>query len=274
MNTARQNAPLVELIAELRWEPAGATVVQAQAGGPGHTFFAGEATSLDEFFMRFGGVMHGKGYAETERVVPSGFPIMAHQPVYRFKEKQSAETGSLYQVGAGIFSANATPPYESWTKFRKIVKSGVETLLDTRSQAESARPFVATNFRYIDAFLPSHTGERDINELLSEVFGIAITVPPALSQHLLPGAAVKPVIQMQIPMANGMLMHIGFGEGSVRGVPAIMMDTAVATTQPVEASVEAVMAVFEKAHDAIAASFSMLIKPIEQFMPKKEGVEQ
>lgn len=269
MTTSRENAPLVELIAELRWDPAIRTDEQIRTAGLGPTFVATQTNALDEFFMRFGAAIHGKGYTETERLVPSGFPIIGHQPVYRFKDKQVGATQSLYQVGAGMFSANAVPPYESWEGFEPVVRKGVEVLLSARSRDEADRPFSATNLRYLDAFRPLHTQGRDVATFLKEVLGISITIPHALSQHLRPGGMMKPLVQLQIPMMDGMLMSVGIGEGAVNREPVIMMDTSVSTTLPVAPAIEAVMKVLNLAHDAIHASFSGLVKPIEHLMPLK-----
>jgi uncharacterized protein (TIGR04255 family) len=269
VSSPRENAPLVELIAELRWTPA--TLTDAQIGDSriGPTFITAHTNAFEEFFMRFGGEAHILSHTETERLVPGGFPIIAHQPVYRFKRSESGETRSLYQIGAGLFSANAVPPYKSWTTFEPVVKSGVEALLRSRCKEEKNSSFTAISLRYIDAFGPSHTGGRDVGNFLAEVLGMQVTIPVALSQHLQSDAVAKPMVQLQIPMQNGLVMNIAVGEGAANSQPAIIMDTSVSTTLTVEANIEAVMAYYELAHDAIASSFSQLVRPIDHLMPIK-----
>lgn len=271
VNTSRENAPLVELIAELRWNPLRAPEGQVQAGGLGPTFVATNPNQFDQFFMQFAGAIHGAGYTQAERLVPPGFPIMGQQPVYRFKEAAQGSTSSLYQVGPGVFTANAVPPYESWTQFGPVVEKGVRALLRARLREEADAPFFATNLRYIDAFGPALTEGRDIGRFVKEVLGIDLAIPKALTQHLQSGSAAKPSLQFQIPMANGMLMTLSIGEGAVNGQMAILMDTSVATTIDVQPNVEAVMAAFNHAQASISDSFLKLIGPILHLMPTKGG---
>ncbi|WP_185597938.1 TIGR04255 family protein [Burkholderia cepacia] len=268
MSTSRENAPLVELVAELRWESAIA-IKPPVIGGAGPAFVATNTSALDGFFMRFGGAASNLSYTESERLIPVGFPILAHQAVYRFKHNESGETRSLYQIGSGLFSANAIPPYKSWTSFEPVVRNGVEALLKSRDPSEASQPFTAVSLRYIDAFGPQHTEGRDVMRFLTEVLGIGITVPPALSRHLRADTPIKPVLQLQIPMAEGMVMSVAIGEGVANGQQALMMDTSVATTLPVPANLEVVMGLFKRAHDTISESFTQLVKPIDHVMPVK-----
>lgn len=269
MTASRVNAPLVELVAELRWEPFIQGGMAIPTPGPGQTFMVGpQATAPDEFFMRFGAEIHRSGYTETERLVPPGFPFMQGQPIYRFKEKRDGSPQSLFQVGLGLFSANAVPPYETWTEFRPVVRAGVEAMLAARSTEERDRPITLVNLRYIDAFEAGLTEGRDIGRFLGEVLGISITVPRALTQHLRSDSIPKQSIQLQIPMNDGKLMTLAVAEGSANGRTAILMDTIVATTLPLPPSIDSIMQAFEAAHDAIDSSFSELIKPINHLMPR------
>jgi uncharacterized protein (TIGR04255 family) len=275
MNTSRANAPLVELIAELRWEPINSGGVSVPTPGSGLTFISGpQSTAPDEFFMRFGAGIHQSGYTETERLVPPGFPFLQGQPVYRFKESREGSLRSLYQIGLGLFTANAVPPYETWTEFRPVVQTGVEALLAARAEGERDKPITLVNLRYIDAFEASHTEGRNIGQFLGEVLGLSVAVPDALSQHLRPDSIPKPSVQLQIPMNDGKLMTLSVAEGTANGRPAILMDTLVATTLPLPANIESIMEAFNAAHDAINSTFSKLIQPISHLMPRvqKESI--
>ncbi|MCG9027009.1 TIGR04255 family protein [Laribacter hongkongensis] len=272
MSASRENAPLVELVAELRWNPS-VEPSEQMTGGPSLTFIAAHSSAPESFFMRFAGLAHSLGHTDQERVVPLGFPMLAHQTVHRFKRQEEGSVRSLYQVGPGIFSANAVPPYESWhKKFEQVVHQGVEALLKSRPEAEADAIFTGLSLRYIDAFNASHTGGRDIESFLKDVFKISVDVPHAWSQHLYPESKIKPMIQLQIPMKDGFVMQVGIGEGIVNSQPAILLDTSVSATLPVPAKLDAVMTSFNLAHDAIAATFEELIQPIEHLIPKKPEV--
>lgn len=270
MSSAVENAPLVELIAEVRWEPGFQQSVPAGAPDGMAPLFLMPGPELEEFFMRFGGSMIAAGYSETERLVPGNFPLIMYQPVYRFKTKEEHSTKSLYQTGPGLFSANAVPPYESWDTFGPVVRKGLEILIAARTAKEADLPFTATNLRYIDAFGENLTEGRSVSDFIRDVLGIRIDLPTGVSQHLASGSKPKPSVQFQIPMANGVLLSLGVGEGMANGQTAIMMDTSVATTLPVEPSVAAVMKAFDDAHKAIDATFRALIEPIKHLMPKKK----
>lgn len=145
--------PLVELIAELQWGFAFPDPAQPQGvviAPPG---------AHEEFFMRFGMQAGLAGYERVERLLPAGFASMPVQMVYRFRKKPPEEGTSPYQIGTGIFSANITPPYDSWEKFRPIVDNGVR--IETRISAERQAPFTRASLRYLNAsghrFMEGHS---------------------------------------------------------------------------------------------------------------------
>jgi uncharacterized protein (TIGR04255 family) len=268
VSSSLENAPLLELIAELRWRPTGLPHADEAAAGP--AIIPAQTNGLHEFFMRFGGEVHGAGYSEVKRLVPEQFPMLAHQPIYRFNSQGDGGTKSLYQVGPGLFSANAVPPYESWTSFGPLVLSGVEALLKSRDVAERDAPFLGATLRYLDAFGPLLTEGRDSATFVQEVLGIQITLPAALTQHLQAGAVWKPFFQFHIPVRPSVLFAVAIGDGIANDTPAVLMDTAVSFALPIAPDADEVMAAFNEAHGVIASSFKKLMAPIAHLMPEKE----
>jgi uncharacterized protein (TIGR04255 family) len=269
MSTTLENAPLVELIAEVRWPcspvqgiaPSGGSVI---TGG-----FLAAPLGNNEFFDHFSASVHAEGYSRSERLVPLGSPEFPHQAVYRFKKSDEQQTTSLYQLGPGIFSANAVPPYESWREFDPVIRRGVECLLAARGQADRHTPFSSLSLRYIDLFRPELTEGRTVDAFIREVFKIDVSLPHALAQHVPQGEVARPFLQFQLPMNGGFVMNFAVGEGIADGKPGIIMDTSVATTVEVAPNVNAVMENFIAAHNAIDVSFRALIEPIAHLMPKK-----
>ncbi|MNL24385.1 hypothetical protein D3C87_1458160 [compost metagenome] len=268
MSTSVENAPLLELIAELRWRPAGLPPEVETAAGP--TVIPLQTNGLHEFFMRFGGEVHGAGYSEVKRLVPESFPMLAHQPIYRFNSQSEGRTKSLYQVGPGLFTANAVPPYESWSSFGPLVQSGVKALLKSRDVGERNTPFLGATLRYLDAFGPSLTEGRDSATFVRDVLGIQIELPSALTQHLQPGAAWKPFLQFHIPVRSNVLLAVAIGDGVANDTPVVLMDTAVSFAFPIAPDADAVMVAFNEAHELIASSFKKLMAPIAHLMPEKK----
>lgn len=267
-NASRDNSPLVELVAEIRWLPPAPSSPPQQLGA-GVTFIASGPSRVDEFFMQFGAKASALGYTEVERLGMAGFPLVMHQPVFRFKKSGAAEDGSLFQVGPGLFTANAFPPYKSWERFGPLVREGVRAMLATRPREERAAPFIGASLRYIDAFTPSHTEGRDVMTFLREVFRIEVSIPDALSRHLLLGSTIVPLLQLQVPMSNGFQMNLAIGEGTSPNGQTIMMDTSVAAGA-LPADENAVMDALNVAHDSIRESFEALIQPIDHLMPRSK----
>ncbi|MBE3025970.1 TIGR04255 family protein [Janthinobacterium sp. GW458P] len=271
MSVTLVNAPLVELIAEIRWRSAsegGASVSELAPLGPVLIMDTG---GLDEFYMHFGGRAFAMNFASSERLSPAGVPTFLHQPVYRFKKTTDGVVDCLYQVGPGIFSANAIPPYKSWEQFAPVIRAGLEALLASRPSSEVDEPIMAVSLRYIDLFGPALMGDQTPAAFIRDVLGLRLEIPPALSGLASSEAEVKPFLQLQIPMRDGMAMSFSVGEGGAAGRQGVIMDTSVATTVDVAPSVDAVMQAFNVAHEAIDASFRKLIAPLSKLLPAEKG---
>jgi uncharacterized protein (TIGR04255 family) len=264
-------APIVELIAELRWQHAALGAESGQATAPQGMILGPQTSGLEEFFMRFGVAAAQIHHRNIERLVPSGFPLLPHQPVYRFRPDPGlgGSVSSIYQVGPGLFTANAVPPYESWKSFEPIVRDGVTALLGARTSAESGLAFSGITLRYIDIFDQSFTQGRDLPTFLSEVMGISIGLPAVLSKHIAPGASYKPVLRLSIPMADESVIDMGIGEGAAGGRPGFVMQTAISTNKSVEASADAVMESFNRFHAVIHNVFVELVRPLHALMPQE-----
>src|SRR4051794_27558456 len=106
MSQQFDNAPLLELVAELRWQSADRqTVAPANGQAPVPMRLALLSTgSVEEFLRKFGAEVYGIGYKRAERIVPPGFPIVAHQAVLRFRKESEEEKSEMLQVGPGMFS--------------------------------------------------------------------------------------------------------------------------------------------------------------------------
>src|ERR1700679_367307 len=110
-----RKAPLVEIVVDLRWRPV-VQPVPTQPVGPQPTASAFLPTpQIENLIHRFGGEVYKRGFQRAERLVPSGLFVLPGQPLSRFKKADVDNV--LYQIGVGMFSANAVPPYRSWEQF-------------------------------------------------------------------------------------------------------------------------------------------------------------
>ena len=114
-NISFEKAPLVEIIAELRWLPLGLAAAQQ-----GQMLLTLGGSDPDSFHFAFGRRQEVAAFANTEKLVPPGFPTPWHHIVWRFRNPEIE--GALLQIGPGIFTANALQPYRRWSEFRGTVE--------------------------------------------------------------------------------------------------------------------------------------------------------
>lgn len=267
MSPTLQNAPLVELIAEIRWRGAlELTHPFADVGENGPAIVV-DGKELEEFYMRFGASAHAMEFTQSERLVPVDAPAFMHQAVFRFKK--ASDEACLYQVGPGVFSTNAVPPYQSWDEFAPVIRRGVEALLAARLPREADQPFMEVSLRYIDLFGSELMEGRSPGEFMRDVLGLRLAIPDALKEHCSNESDIKPFLQLQIPLKDALIMSLNVGEGMAVNRSGVIMDTSVTTTVETSASIDAVMQAMDNAHLILDTSFRKLIEPIKHLMPKK-----
>ena len=270
-------APLVEIIAELRWAPPSqSTDISASAHANIPQQFnpliqsSNDEVGTEEFFSRFGDLAQALGFSQTERMLPVGFPMVAHQPILRFRKGIASQNVPLapnthhvlYQVGAGIFTANTTPPYGSWKTFVSDVRNGIQALLDAREKEERDSPFTYVSIRYLNSFEEELIGKMSVAELLEDVFKIGITLPPAIEKNIVDGGKYRPTLQLVIPLQNEAVINLAIGEGFSYGKSSIIMDATFATTSLTDANLDAVMNTLITGQSMIHKMFLDLIEPI------------
>ncbi len=274
MTLSFNNAPLVELIAELRWnqlpQMGAVPAPPAPQGIQQPTMFVLGHNAVEEFLMRVGGEVYQRGYRLAERLVPPGFPIMPSQAVCRYRSSDANKASTMYQAGFGTFTVNAVPPYKSWEEFAPVVAGGVDALLAARQPEGNLPQFLSVSLRYIDAFRETLTEGHDVSSFLSDVLGFTVGLPEVVSRKIAVDQKAKPSIQLSVPLANGMRMDMGIGEGMVNNEGAVLMDTTVSAVEPVEADRDAIMAVMNAAHDIIHEVFMEVTKPIQGLMQPNE----
>jgi uncharacterized protein (TIGR04255 family) len=210
------------------------------------------------------------GYGASERLVPVGFPVPAEVPIvrYRYSGTDFAEPGrehlpsTLFQIGTGIFTANAVKPYKSWDDFRPIVENGIKILLE--SQVEKIEGY-SLILRYIDAFRKDLTGDTTHLKFLTDVFGFKIEPPDFLRQHSVTGEIGLPTMQISVPLKFGHL-QLQMAEGEIEGAPGYILENVVVIDGLIGPSVEEIMTSFSQARDVIHSVFVGMTKPLREKM--------
>jgi uncharacterized protein (TIGR04255 family) len=198
--------------------------------------------------------------------VPSGFPSIVGQPVFRYKKGSEEISSELYQVGPGLFTANATPPYKSWVDFSPVVKNGVDALLLARNPAEKDVAFSKVSLRYIDAFGPGLTKGMPLEDFVSEVLGFKVNLPLPVSSLVAQGQKAKVFVQLNFATENGMSVNVAVGEGQVNNSPVVILDTTVSSITPIDPNTESVMVALAAARTIIHDMFFKLTENIHSDM--------
>ena len=265
-----KKAPLAELIAEVKWAAVGLPDPQ-QGARPGILQFQVFNTSaFEEFYMRFGALVHAQGFTVAERIMPPGFPAPPFQVVYRYK---GAKTGKeILQVGPGVFSANALRPYQSWHVFRPAVMVGLNALLEARPESEKDAQFTSVSLRYINSFTPDLTGGRDTATFVRDVLGIKTDFPKPIADLIAEGASPVPSLTFAFPTTDGLGVQLTVADGIVEGGPSIVLDLYVYSTGPTAATADATIGALDAARNLAHGMFIGLTKSINTAM-EPEGTD-
>jgi uncharacterized protein (TIGR04255 family) len=199
-------------------------------------------------------------------LLPSGFPSLPFQPLYRFRKAASEDGTTLYQLGAGIFSANITPPYHTWKHFRPVVERGIGRLIEARDEAEKQLPFQQLSLRYIDAFRGNLLAGRSAAVFKRDVLGFKLALPDVFSNIAAKSQEPSETIQTSFPLQGGRHMQLTLGDGTFENQPAVILDTTVVSTGETAPEVSSVMKAYEEAHDLIWETFSKMTSKLSDLM--------
>ena len=267
-----ERAPLIEIIAELRWLPVGAPPLL-----PGQVQLNLGGYDSDGFLMAFGRRPEIARFTNAEKLVPPGFPSVWHQVVWRYRDPTTP--AALLQVGPGIFSAHALQPYRRWSEFRPTVSKGVASLLASRSSEEHSQPLTSLSLRYINAFTYEITDGMTPRAFARDVLKFKVDLPSALKKLCALNVAPSIGINLLIPVANTTkTMTVQVGDGNVRfpgaasDAPVVMLDMTVSETTPTMPNIEDILTTFDRSRDVIHNAFLQMTASIQAKMgPRKEG---
>jgi uncharacterized protein (TIGR04255 family) len=264
MNKRFQNPPLREIIAELTWD-----VPEAEGRGDTEPIFY---QAYEEAFEEFIDFVAERGYSRSERLVPLNYPIPSNVAVFRARHREhrhsdSAEAKVLYQIGAGVFTANALPPYESWDEFSPLVKAGVEDFFRVNMPGglpERLRP----TLRYINAFSGDLVGDISHKDFLCDVLKLNVQFPGGVVQEC-HGELEIPRVDILLPFEFG-AMVARFAKGKVSGDDAHILDMTVQYNEEFPPDIELVMDAYSKGRQKIHNVFLELTRSIHDKMGLKE----
>jgi uncharacterized protein (TIGR04255 family) len=272
LNESFENAPLVEIVAELRWTPADLALAPQQTSAPAISIATSQPASLDQLVNTFSGELYQKDFRQLERLIPPAFPVVLHQPIFRFRKGQNDP--AVFQLGLGLFSANGLQPYRSWIDFRPVVELGVKALLKARVQADQQNPFSLHSLRYINVFGTDLLDGRSIAKFMSDTLGVSIELPDALSGFIDNPDTVKSQLQLVIPIKGSKKsMELMIGEGVLATAPAtptLLMHMTL-SEPAVDADAQKIMDAFDSSRKIIHDTFIRMTEKIHPLMKRRQA---
>jgi uncharacterized protein (TIGR04255 family) len=171
------------------------------------------------------------------------------------------------QVGPGVMSANALPPYESWDQFSPVVETGVQALLNARQGEEKDREFTGVILRYIDAFKDELLDGKTFDAFIDEILGFHVKLPPAVENILEKDRRFNINLQTGFSISGkNKQMNLQVAEGMLQGGSAVIMDMTIAETAPVQPQGAAIMQAFASSREIIHEVFVEVTRPIHHLM--------
>lgn len=231
MDFVYRNAPLIEVIVEVRWKLVALSAVPNGAVDP---FF-------EEALPTFQAALRELGYGHSERLVVGDFPLemMPGQPIWRFRQEPGR--WPLYQLGPGLLTVNATPPhYGGWSQFRDMVSHGVRALQESYSAVGGRLIVQHLALRYLNGFTEK-LGYENHAEFLSTHLGLSVGVRSGVAEGV--GSrwlerAVMAELTAPLDNPNDAMLTIRAGNGTAIGSPACVLELAVTTGMPGQPSYE------------------------------------
>jgi uncharacterized protein (TIGR04255 family) len=196
------NAPLAEVVFEIRWKLQGNVPFVTDPGLlPLTAAFTARAAKLG--FPSF------KDMARPEEVV-------GHSVIRRFYTAPDV-TFPILQIGSGVFASNQSSDYV-WPSFRSQALKGLKLYLDSYPKME-AYPLepVHLELRYIDVFDESLLGTLDLVEFASRGTALKIEIPDSLFDKKVFTGPFEGRLLLQKQMKSGMNFVVDFA--SARRAP-------------------------------------------------------
>lgn len=264
MPISYDNPPLIELVVELRWGTA--AFIVPGAAPVTVTGAAITPQNTEHLFMHFGAVASAEGYGRFERVIPPGFPLAPFQVAYRYRPTAPEDNATLYQMGNGVFSCNALPPYKSWDQFKPVIERGVRIRNEAFNRMNiEPPPFSSGIVRYIDAFQGPLLGNRSTRAFLTDVLGFKLTVPPIVDKVCTDLQQIIPQLQLTLPVAPGQL-QIALSEGQLSNQRAVVVDTSVTMNRQLSTQPSSTVIELTEARNVIHEIFMQIAKPLHDHM--------
>ncbi len=166
-----ENAPLIEIIAEIHWGLRKLGTAPDTKIDPYYDLFRDD-------FLKY--AAEDIGLSNVQELVPNVVPLelIPNQPTLRLRSQP--DKWPLAQLGPGVLTGNMVPPYDGWAVFASFIEKLVDGLFRCYPIAQKTLFIEKLHLRYIDGFDKSF-GLKQYSTFAHQMLGVA----PPLSNHFI-----------------------------------------------------------------------------------------
>ena len=240
------NAPLQEVIFELRWKLDYDPESQSQVD-----------KEIQFAFSNFSALSVGK---LKHRVIlkPSFVPdsLFVNRPLYQFWATENKYP--VFQLGPGVFTINETEKNYEWKYFRSLILEGIEWLIKSYS---NKLQFSLAELRYINAIEATDDNQKDLSKFIADNLKIEI-INHVINAKL---SDLQLHQRFKIDNENNLSLLVTNGLKNINQSKAIILQTSYNKTSNI--SLENLTAWIDVAHKTCSSLFKQMISKnlYEQF---------
>lgn len=217
--TVLPNAPLVEVVFELRWRLQGDPQTP-----PPFLIDPGYPILVSNFITAAGRY----GFKKVDKIAKDGM-LTAHSIGMRLYKTED-EPFPLWQIGPGIFASNESAAY-TWSQFKKTAIDGIKVVLSSYPKIKGFdfKP-IHMELRYIDSFDRTFIAHQDLLKFINETTSLKIDLPSFCKKRPLkksPTANLK----FEFPISNLRNSNFSFriADGKIKGSESMLLESGVIT---------------------------------------------
>jgi len=235
--TKLPNAPLQEVIFELRWKLNFDSDSQSRSD-----------KEFQFAFAKFSALSSDK-LKHKVILKPSAFPdvLFVNRPIYQFWAAENLYP--VFQIGPGVFTVNETEKNYEWEYFRNLILEGVEWL--TQSYSDKL-DFTVAELRYIDAIEVNDDNEKDLIKFIADNLKIEI------KNHIIEGKLTDFQLHQRFRIDNENYFNLLLTNGikNSNQSKAIILQTSYNKTSNI--SLENLKGWIDAAHDTCSSLFKKM----------------
>ena len=157
-----ENAPLIEVIAEIHWALKEIESVPGVRIDPFYDLFR-------DNFLRDA---QSKGLCNVEELIPGLVPLELSSGKPRIRLSTKPKEWPLVQVGPGVLTSNIVPPYNGWSAFEPFLFQQIDRLFSSYPLSEKTFRVTKIHLRYVDGFDEERFGFKNYASFVNKMLGI------------------------------------------------------------------------------------------------------